>query len=453
MTNVTFQEDKKIVVVGTGDKGHGIERMYDLHSKKNGHYKFVLTEPMPSKIIDPFSSDFITIEHFPECLANADIVLLCIPGYAIESFLISNYTLLKQGCILVDVTNPTGATKDLQGILAAMNITSDHWVKAFNDCGAIQEMTSSLKVKMKTSVCGPNEQAVKEIVALAEFLGYSPSITPFDQYESLKSSQDSIGVEWKHATWVMLLLFSLVFTYVTVQVSGRPFFQWYTLLARHSSKMFAWTAVYGFALSLLPGTIIRLLRQLAHRDMTPKSLIWGCTIRKQIGVISLYFLSLHVCMMLLIFGGEYFGFLIDEGHMEWNDEASMLAAVLSTSLFYITGIASLPSVGREMNKAQFELVFGPVVWSALTLGVMHVMFLGVPSWVSSPRSPYSWARSMPPTTLMASVVPLFVMFIKFVQSCHASVLKIKKWATSRHQFSSIHASEHLFVIDDVAADV
>ena len=73
MTNVTFQEDKKIVVVGTGDKGHGIERMYDLHSKKNGHYKFVLTEPMPSKTIDPFSSDFVTIEHFPECLANADI--------------------------------------------------------------------------------------------------------------------------------------------------------------------------------------------------------------------------------------------------------------------------------------------------------------------------------------------------------------------------------------------
>ena len=82
MTNVTFQEEKKIVVVGTGDKGHGLARMHVLHSKKDSHYKFVLTEPMPSKIIDPFNSDFITIEHFPECLANADIVLLCIPGYA-----------------------------------------------------------------------------------------------------------------------------------------------------------------------------------------------------------------------------------------------------------------------------------------------------------------------------------------------------------------------------------
>ena len=61
MTKVTFQEEKKVVVVGTGDKGHGIAKLYDLHSKKDGHYKFVLTEPMPSKIIDPFNSDFIRL--------------------------------------------------------------------------------------------------------------------------------------------------------------------------------------------------------------------------------------------------------------------------------------------------------------------------------------------------------------------------------------------------------
>ena len=70
-------------------------------------------------------------------------------------------------------------------------------------------------------------------------------------------------------------------------------------------------------------------------------------------------------MMVLLFGSEYFGFLLREGHMEWNDEASMLCAVLSTSLFTINGIASLPSVGQAMNKAQFSFVFGPVVWSAL----------------------------------------------------------------------------------------
>lgn len=455
MTNVTFQEKTKVVVVGTGNKATGLSKMYTLHSKKDGHYKLVFTEPMPTKMMDSFDSDHVTIEHFPECLATADIVVILIPSYAIESFLVQNYTLLKEGCILVDATNPTG-TKDLRDTLEALHITSDDWVKAFNDTGAIQEMQSSLKDKMKltTSVCGPSDRCVKEIVALARFLGYSPTVVPIDQYESLQSSQDNIGWEWIHATTVMILLFAIAFTYVTVQVSGRPNFQWYTLLARHSSKMFAWTAVWGFALSLLPGTIIRLLRQLTYMDTTPRFLIWGCNIRKHVGLLSLYFVLLHACMMLLIFGGEYFGFLIDDGYMAWNDEASMLTAVLSTSLFIITGIASLPSVGHEMNKAQFMLVFGPVVWSALALGLMHVMFLGVPSWTETPRSRYSWARGMPPVTLMASVLPLLVMFIKTVQVCHASTIKVKNYVVSRrHQVSSIHASDHLFVIDEVEEGV
>ena len=431
------------------DVAHGLARMYDLHSTKDDHYKLVFTEPMPTKMLDSFDSNYVTIEHFPECLANADIIVIVIPSYAMQSFLIQNYTLLKEGCVLVDATNPTG-TKDLKGALAELNITSDHWVKAFNDTGAIQEMQSSLRTKMKfiTSVCGPNERCVQEIVALAKFLGYSPIVVPFDQYKSLQSSQDNIGWEWGAAITVMMLLFAISFTYVTVQVSGRPYFEWYTLLARHSSKMFAWTAVWGFAISLLPGTIIRLLKQVMYMDKTPRFLIWGCSIRKHVGLLSLYFVSLHACMMLLIFGGEYFGFFLDDGYMKWNDEASMLTAVLSLSLFTITGIASLPSVGHEMNKAQFVFVFGPVVWSALALGVMHVMFIGVPSWTATPRSRYSWTRGMPPVTLMASVLPLLVMSIKAVQVCHASMLKVKNWAASRHHISSIHASDHLFVIDE-----
>ena len=205
MTSVTFEEKTKVVVVGTGDKAHGLARMYDLHSTKDDHYKLVFTEPMPTKMLDSFDSNYVTIEHFPECLANADIIVIVIPSYAMQSFLIQNYTLLKEGCVLVDATNPTG-TKDLKGALAELNITSDHWVKAFNDTGAIQEMQSSLRTKMKfiTSVCGPNERCVQEIVALAKFLGYSPIVVPFDQYKSLQSSQDNIGWEWGAAITVMM---------------------------------------------------------------------------------------------------------------------------------------------------------------------------------------------------------------------------------------------------------
>ncbi|KAL7519006.1 hypothetical protein ACHAWX_003810 [Stephanocyclus meneghinianus] len=375
----------------------------------------VFTEPLQSKKTIPFDAS-VTIEPFPQALEACDICILAIPDYAIELFLIQNFSLLKDS-ILIDLTNGNGKNKrDLKRVLASLDMKFDRWVKAFNDTGAIQELQhhSGGKSRFTTQVCGPDEECVEAVIDLAEALGYSTKKVPIDQYEKLQVAQDSIGWEWKHASVLMVALFLLVFTYVTIQTSGRPHFEWYTILARHSNKMFAWTSIYGFALSLLPGTLIRLINAFGA-TRRPRLLVWGCNIRKHVGLISLYFLFLHACMAVLLFGGEYFGYMLYGGVMEWEDEASMLTAVLSTSLFIITGIASLPSVGDAMNKAQFACVFGPVVWMALALGVMHVMFLGVTSWTETPRSPYAWARGMPPDTLLSSVFPLSVMFLKAVQ--------------------------------------
>ncbi|KAL7541472.1 hypothetical protein ACHAXR_011754 [Thalassiosira sp. AJA248-18] len=447
----------KVVIVGTGDKSKGLTHMYECHANKGGLFNVVVTEPLPLKRTEPFHN-CISVEKFPEALGNADIVILALPSYVLESFLVQNYSLLKERCILVDLTNASKKNNDLKGAIDALNLDCDRWVKAFNDTGAIQEMQHHVtsKTKLSTQICGPNEDNVNEIYALAKELGYSADVVPFDQYEELQSSGETIGWEWIHATVVMLILFLSTMVYVMIQASGRRRFEWYQIMCRYTSKMFAWTCMYGFTFSMLPGTLIRLLNQVGYPRATPRVLIWGCNIRKHIGLLSLYFLFLHACMMVLLFGSEYFGFLLREGHMEWNDEASMLTAVLSTSLFIITGIASLPSVGNAMNKAQFMLVFGPIVWIALALGVMHVMFLGVESWTETPRSPYSWTRDMPPVTLMASVFPLLAMFLKSAQICMSWVVAVKKGFANRHgedsTEASIHASDHLFTIDDDNVD-
>jgi hypothetical protein len=53
-TKVTFGEKDKVVVVGTGDKAHGLAKMYELHAKKDEHFKIVFTELIPTTWIDPF---------------------------------------------------------------------------------------------------------------------------------------------------------------------------------------------------------------------------------------------------------------------------------------------------------------------------------------------------------------------------------------------------------------
>ncbi|KAL3788907.1 hypothetical protein HJC23_002661 [Cyclotella cryptica] len=375
----------------------------------------VFTEPIQTKKTTGFN-DSVSIEPFPQAIEACDICILAIPDYAIELFLIQNFSLLKDS-IMIDLTNGNRKNKrDLKRVLSSLDIKFDRWVKAFNDIGAIQELQhhSGGKSRFTTQVCGPDEESVEAVIRLAEALGYSTKKVPIDQYEKLQGAQDTIGWEWNHSIVLMVALFLLVSIYIIIQTSGRPNFEWYTILARHSNRMFAWTSIYGFALSLLPGTLIRLINAFGN-TRRPRLLVWGCNIRKHVGLISLYFLFLHACMTVLLFGGEYFGYMLFSGEMAWEDEASMLTAVVSTSLFVITGIASLPSVGDAMNKAQFACVFGPVVWMALALGVMHVLFIGVTSWTATPRSPYAWARGMPPETLLSSVFPLFVMFLKAVQ--------------------------------------
>jgi hypothetical protein len=195
-------------------------------------------------------------------------------------------------------------------------------------------------------------------------------------------------------------------------------FEWYQLPTRYSSKAFAWTATYGFALSLLPGVLARLLRQLrGPKSKISPILLWGLGIRKHVGILALYFVFLHACLMLFIFGGEYFRFMLNDtrGKMRWTGEASMLFGVISISFFSIVGIASLPSVCAVMNKAQATLVFGPLVWLGLMTALAHIMILGVESWSEKDENLQVWPGDMPPVTLMATLVPLLVLFLKFLQ--------------------------------------
>jgi hypothetical protein len=139
--------------------------------------------------------------------------------------------------------------------------------------------------------------------------------------------------------------------------------------------------------------------------------------------------SLHACLVLLIFGQVYFGWLINayRSHgMRWMGEASMLFGVISFSLYIIMGIASLPSVAQSLTKAQAKCVFCFVAWFALCSGLAHVMILGVESWDTEDKSPYTWAGNMPPITLMASLIPLLVLFLEFVLIITSLTLNLRK---------------------------
>lgn len=321
-------------------------------------------------------------------------------GYALETFLIQNFSLLKKDCILVDLTNANKDKKDLKSTIASIGISYDRWVKALNDTGAIQELQHHAggKSRFATNVCGPNEDCVQEVVELSKVLGYTAKVVPIDQYNHLKITQQTIGWEWIHATAFMVALYALVFTYVIVQASGRPRFEWYTVLGRHLNKTFAFTATWGFAFSLLPGTLMRLIR-IVNSSWTPKVLVWGCTIRKHIGLLALYFLFLHACMSVLLFGGEYFGFMFEDGTLEWEAEASMVSMTLSRDtqqLLHYVPILSLSSLLYYEANCCIEYIsvhhhrycFTTICWSFYEQSTVYVCL-----WPNRVGGTWTWCAT------------------------------------------------------------
>lgn len=210
----------KVVVVGTGDKAHGIANMFECNATKNEDYEIVFTEPLRTRSANTapiFQQASAKIESFPEALEDADIVILAIPSNALQPFLVKNFSIFKDECVVVDATNAMTHKQDLKWALSTLEIVDfNRWVKAFNDCGAIQELQyiASDKDRLTTNICGPNKNAVNAVVNFAEAIGFQTKTVPYDQFERIRSSQDTLGWEWIHATMFMVVLFILVAIYV-----------------------------------------------------------------------------------------------------------------------------------------------------------------------------------------------------------------------------------------------
>jgi Ferric reductase like transmembrane component len=140
-------------------------------------------------------------------------------------------------------------------------------------------------------------------------------------------------------------------------------------------------------------------------------------VRKHVGVLSLWFMVVHIIGSVMFFNEAYLPkFFADpkaySSKMNWMGEVSFSSAVWATGFYLIMGVCSLPSVAPAMTSRQFKFVFGPLAWIALlvvTLG--HVVPQGCQSWDDRSK----WYGNYPQITLTSTILPMFVIFFKIVQ--------------------------------------
>merc|ERR1712048_612164 len=217
------------------------------------------------------------------------------------------------------------------------------------------------------------------------------------------------------AAQVMISVFVLTEFYAILRYNVYEEVPWNQLLLKVTNKAFCWTALTGFALTQVPGTIARMMNALQTDTLQNKPL-WlrrFLGFRKHLGILSVWFLFVHIMMSMLIFTPTYYAKLwIEDGtQLSSMGVYSLFFGIMGTSFYAIMAVCTLPSVATGMTSKSWQFVYGPLAWTALACGMAHVLIQGVPGWFT----PGKWPGSMPPITLMSTAMPIGVVLLKVCQ--------------------------------------
>jgi len=408
----------RVAIVGTGDEAHALAHLYHNYNTASSGHSLEVTKPSIAKNeMGTFHRTGVPLTGLDDALYYSDVVILAIPVAALRTFVSDNFSLLKEK-IIVDTTNSFIPGEDVNSILAVTNV---RFVKAFNDLGAVdllQDKPSS-KSKIQSKICSMYPEAAQKVKAFAEdSLGLDIKIIPFERYPSIGRHQKSYGENWIKSMWVMLATFAFAELYAILRYNVFKGYDWFHLPLQVTNKAMCWTAIYGFAITQFPGIFARMSNSIYGNTLRDK-LAWLRTflgMRKHLGLLSLWFLVVHIIMSLLLFNPGYYSkfFITKDGTSKLNviGETSFFFGILGFALYMILGICSLPSVGTQMTNAQWQLVYGPLAWIALVFGTAHVLVMGAKGWSDGA----SWPGGMPPITLTSTLLPLTAMTLKISQT-------------------------------------
>jgi len=396
---------------------HALAGQYVLTPKDKTFHSMAIASP---------TRDFVSGQHFHDTgipfvdlvagMQEADVLLLAIPGKCIASFTEQCAEYMKDNKLIIDINND-------QKVCSAetFNTYNIRWAKGLNDCGAIDLLSrKNKKSKPKTRISGVDVHTVLEAKKFAEeALGFDVTIV---EHEKRKiTEQDTLGKEWKHATYIALGLYIAYLAVITTHYYKRwPFpYDKDSWPVTTQNKIISCVAVSLFALSVMPGTVARLIRSWKNDSLyvLHPGLVWALSIRKHLGLLGLYFLFVHAVMSLIDFSpATYYWWAYDSTDlqsMNLTGQVSMMFAIYSTSLFIIVGLCSLPSVGESMNKKQWSFVFGPVVWLGLAMGHVHYCVI----YFRVIQGSFKTYGSIPHATLLGSLLPWLAFLLKFIQFC------------------------------------
>ena len=261
-------------------------------------FELVIASPTRQFIPGSIFHDMAPFVGLIDGLQHAQIVILAIPGKFISSF-VEQYAELMANKVVIDVHNDSSSNN---ASLEAFNKHNIHWVKGLNDVGAVDLLSRKSKSKPKTRISGRESRSVlRAQTFLQDAFGFEVVVVP--HHGRSTKEQDSIGDEWKHASYIAISLYAIFLTIYCIHYYVKWPYPMDPARFPHGpqNKAVSSVAVGCFALSVLPGTVTRIIKAYKNDSLyiLPQRLVWALTIRKHVGLIGEFWFHSHFIAFLM----------------------------------------------------------------------------------------------------------------------------------------------------------
>ncbi|XP_026537164.1 metalloreductase STEAP2 [Notechis scutatus] len=385
------------------------------------------------KFVAEFFPHVVDVTHHEDAIAKADIIFIAIRREHYAA--LWDLKPLLVGKILVDVSNNMKINQypESNAEYLASLFPDSFVVKGFNVISAWALQVGPKDASRQVYICSNSIQARHQVIELARQLSFIPiDLGTLSSAREIENLPLQLFTLWKGPVIVAVGLATFFFIYSFIRDVIHPYVRnhqsdFYKIPIEIVNKTLPVVAITLLSLVYLSG-LLAAAYQLYYGTkykLFPSWLENWLQCRKQLGLLSFFFATVHVVYSLCLpmRRSERYLFLntayqqvhenIENSWNEeevWRIEMYVSFGIMSLGLLSLLAVTSIPSVNRSLNWREFSFIQSTLGYVALLISTFHVLI-------------YGWKRAFeeecyrfytPPNFVLALVLPCVVILGKII---------------------------------------
>nr|XP_023962192.1 metalloreductase STEAP2 isoform X2 [Chrysemys picta bellii] len=306
-------------------------------------------------------------------------------------------------------------------------------VKGFNVISAWALQLGPKDASRQVFICGNNVQARHQVIELARQMNFIPiDLGALSSAREIENLPLRLFTLWKGPVVVAVSLATFFFIYSFIRDIIHPYVRnqqsdFYKIPIEIVNKTLPVVAITLLSLVYLSGLLAaayQLYYGTKYRRLPPWLESW-LQCRKQLGLLSFFFATVHVAYSLCLpmRRSERYLFLnmayqqvhanVENSWNEeevWRIEMYISFGIMSLGLLSLLAVTSIPSVNSALNWREFSFIQSTLGYVALLISTFHVLIYG---WKRAFEEEY-YRFYTPPNFVLALVLPSIVIVGKII---------------------------------------